>query len=347
MVAAQVDGAWRRGTALQLPANAVAQPYAQVNGIACSRPGNCVAVGNYTYGRAHDIGAFLAAQVHGRWGRAFMPQLPANAARPPRARLEAVACRPSGFCQAVGSYTDTAGRVESMALSRPPGGSWERAAEIAAPPGASATDPGAVMTGLACTGAGSCVAVGHYSMAPGRSRGMGAVQTGGRWHRAVPVFAPPGAVPSSYTALNAVSCGAHGTCLAVGTYPVTQVRYRAMSVTVSHGVFRPTTAVTAIPPGAAASPSTALSGISCPPDGPCVAVGVATSRTGHYVAMYATRWLGRWGAAFLTGPANVRTGRNQQSSLFSVSCAAGGWCEAVGYYNDASGGYSAGAMAVR
>jgi hypothetical protein len=116
---------------------------------------------------------------------------------------------------------------------------------------------------------------------------------------------------------------------------------------VSHGVFQPTTAIAAVPAGAAASPSTALSGVSCPPGGPCVAVGVATSVTGHYVAMYATRWQGHWRAAFPAGPPNVRTGRNQQSSLFSVSCAAGLLCGAVGYYNDASGGYSAGAVAVR
>jgi hypothetical protein len=110
--------------------------------------------------------------------------------------------------------------------------------------------------------------------------------------------------------------------------------------------FGKATAITAVPAGGATRPSTALSGVSCPRAGPCVATGVATSKAGHYLAMYATMEKGRWVAAFLTGPADVSRGKGQQSSLFSVSCAASGPCSAVGYYNDASGGYRAAAAAL-
>src|SRR5215813_9282598 len=51
MVAVRSHGRWSRGTPLQLPANAAAQPYAQVSGLACSSARNCVAVGDYQYGR--------------------------------------------------------------------------------------------------------------------------------------------------------------------------------------------------------------------------------------------------------------------------------------------------------
>src|SRR5207248_8369385 len=52
---------------LVLPAGAATQPYAQVNGIACHSAGNCVAVGDYQYGRSRDLQAFIATESHGRW----------------------------------------------------------------------------------------------------------------------------------------------------------------------------------------------------------------------------------------------------------------------------------------
>jgi hypothetical protein len=373
MVVAEAHGRWQRGVRLLLPPGAQQQPYAQVTGVSCGAPGSCAAVGTYSYNPARDVGAFVAAWSHGKWARAQRPPLPVNAATPARARLAAVACRPDGFCEAVGSYTDKAGQIEAMALTKPPGRGWGRATGISAPPRAAAS-PDAALTGIACTGPGACVAVGHYNVGLTASRGMGAVETGGRWRRATAIPAPPGAVASSFTEFTAVACLPRGPCLGVGAYAISATRDRAMSVTESHGVFGGATPMTAVPPGAARQPSTALSGVSCPPADPCVAIGVATNKAGHYVAMSASRRSGRgqgrsgrgqgrsgrgqgrsgrgqgqagrgqgWTAVFLAGPANARTGRYQQSSLFSVSCAATGRCAAVGYYNDASAGYSAAA----
>ena len=82
MVATQSRGRWSRGTPLVLPAGAATQPYAQVNGIACHSAGNCVAVGDYQYGRSRNLQAFIATESHGRWARAFTPRLPANGLAP-------------------------------------------------------------------------------------------------------------------------------------------------------------------------------------------------------------------------------------------------------------------------
>src|SRR5689334_5848161 len=101
MVATQSHGHWSRGTSLTLPAGAAAQPYAQVNGIACRSAGNCVAVGDYENGRSRNLQAFIATESHGRWARAFTPRLPANASSPASAQLEAVACTRDGSCVAV------------------------------------------------------------------------------------------------------------------------------------------------------------------------------------------------------------------------------------------------------
>src|SRR5262249_12341237 len=143
--AMQSDGRWSRGIRLLLPPDAAQQPYSQVNGIACSGAGNCVAVGDYEYGRSDSLQAFIATESHGRWARAYAPRLPANSSTPESAQLGAVACTHSGFCEAVGSYLDSSGNEQAMALTKPAGGGWRQATEIAAPASAGA-NPDAFMT---------------------------------------------------------------------------------------------------------------------------------------------------------------------------------------------------------
>src|ERR1700719_302788 len=150
MVAARSGGRWSRGTPLMLPAGAASQPYAQVNGIACRSAGNCVAVGDYEYGRSRSLQAFIATQAHGRWARAFTPRPPANASSPASAQLEAVACTRDGSCAAVGSYQDSSGNAQTMVLPRPRAGRWRQATESVPPPNAAA-NPDAFMTGIACS----------------------------------------------------------------------------------------------------------------------------------------------------------------------------------------------------
>ena len=179
MVATQSHGRWSRGVPLVLPAGAAAQPYAQVNGLACRSAGNCVAVGDYEYGRSRNLQAFIAIESHGKWARAFTPRLPANASSPASAQLEAVACTRDGSCAAVGSYQDSSGNAQTMVLAKPPAGPWRQATEIGSPPNAAA-NPDAFMTGIACSGPGTCVAVGNYSVSPTRVRGDGRRRVAGR-----------------------------------------------------------------------------------------------------------------------------------------------------------------------
>jgi hypothetical protein len=133
MIATQAHGRWSRGIPLLLPTNAAAQPYAQVTGLACHSAGNCVAVGDYQYGRSGNLQAFMAIESHGRWARAFTPRLPANAASPSSAQLEAVTCTSNGSCDAVGTYQDSAGNAQTMVVAKPPSGPWGQASEIASP----------------------------------------------------------------------------------------------------------------------------------------------------------------------------------------------------------------------
>jgi hypothetical protein len=336
MVATQSHGRWSPGIGLRLPAGAATQPYAQVNGIACRSAGNCVAVGDYEYGRSNSLQAFLATESRGVWARAFTPRLPVNAAAPVSAQLEAVACLHDGSCVAVGSYQDSSGNAQTMTLAKPASGPWRQATEIVSPPGA-ASNPDAFMTGIACSAPGTCAAVGNYSVSPVRFEAMGAVESRGAWHRAAEITLPRGAIASTFTAITSISCLATGPCLGVGQYAVSATQSRAMAVAESKGRFGPAAAITAVPRGASPAASTYLLGVSCRPSGACFAVGGGRNKAGHSVAMYMVRNGARWQAAFLRSPPGATTGRRELSALYSVSCTGRAHCSAVGYYHDLSG----------
>lgn len=346
MVAVQSHGRWSRGIPLQLPANAAAQPYAQVSGLACHSAGNCVAVGNYQYGRSGSVQAFIAIESRGRWARAFTPRPPANAASPSSDQLQAVACTSTGSCDAVGTYQDSAGNAQTMAVAKPPSGPWGQATEIASPPNAAA-NPDALMTGIACTAPGSCVAVGNYSVSASQFAAMGAVEVRGAWHPATQIALPRGAIPGTFTSITSISCPTAAQCLGVGQYPVSATQSRAMAVTESQGRFGRAVPVTVVPPDSSLLPSTYLLGVSCRPSGLCLAVGGARNSAGHSVAMYMTRSAGRWRAAFLAAPRGATSGQRQLSVLYSVSCTGRSHCGAVGYYRDRLGTTRAEATATR
>ena len=346
MVATQSHGRWSRGTPLLLPANAAAQPYAQVSGLACHSTGNCVAVGDYQYGRSGSLQAFIAIESRGRWARAFTLRLPANAASPSSAQLEAVTCTSNGSCDAVGTYQDPAGNAQTMVVAKPPSGPWGQATEIASPPNAAA-NPDALMTGIACTAPGSCVTVGNYSVSATQFAAMGAVEVRGAWHRATQIALPHGAIPGTFTAISSISCPTASQCLGVGQYPVSATQSRAMAVTESRGRFGRAVPITAVPPDSSPVPSTYLLGVSCRPSGLCLAVGGGRNSAGHSVAMYMTRSAGRWRATFLGPPRGATSGRRQLSVLYSVSCTGRSHCGAVGYYHDRLGVTRAEATAAR
>jgi hypothetical protein len=346
MVATQFHGRWSRGAPIALPAGAAAQPYAQVNGIACRSAGNCVAVGDFENGRSRNLQGFIATESHGRWARAFTPRPPANAVSPMSAELEAVACTRDGSCTAVGSYQDSSGNAQTMVLAKPPAGPWRQATEIASPPNAAA-NPDAYMTGISCSGPGTCVAVGNYSVSPTQFEAMGAVESRGIWHRATEIATPRGAIASTFTAITSISCLAAGPCLGAGQYAISATQSRAMVVTESKGRFGRALAITAVPPGASVHPSSYLLGISCRPSGACFAVGGGRNSAGHSVAMYLVRSGGRWRAAFLTPPDGATAVQHQLSALSAVSCTGKAHCSAVGYYHDQRGASHAEAASTR
>ncbi len=344
-IASESRGHWLRGVKLALPAIAVAQPNAQVDGVACISAGNCVAVGSFAHD-ASNADALIVSETHGKWSRGFVPRPPANA-NGTVSFMDAVACTPKGFCAAVGGYHDKSGHFQAMALAKPAGQRWQQAVEITAPTGAAA-DPITTPNGIACTATGKCVTVGYYGVpGPGSHiQAFGAVLSGGNWHRAVRISLPANGQTADRAYLDGVSCRS-GTCTAVGGYYFGANAYRAMWVTESNGHFRAGKEIIKAPADAAPVADTVLAGISCPTSGPCVAAGYYNNTPGHQVGMYMTLASGKWTAATLKPPLNAGANSAQRSVVNSVSCTGTGHCTVAGWYTDAAGHFRSEASSTR
>src|SRR5215472_6960888 len=140
--------------------------------------------------------ALAAAPQLATW-RSVEILAPLNARADPIATLDAVACTGPGSCAGGGSYQAKSGALEPMVVAEA-GGLWKRAQELSLPANAFAANPDAAVTSIACTGAGSCVAVGGYTYdSAGLSHAFTAAETRGVWARARQVTQPANATQAS------------------------------------------------------------------------------------------------------------------------------------------------------
>jgi len=332
LVERQSGTQWGGQVELKMPPGAAPGGSAFVLGVSCSRAGYCAAVGEYFPPSPARQLPFIATEVHGTWSAAFRPALPANAARASAAQavLGSVSCTRSGFCQAVGGYRDTAGRLRAMAVAGSAAGRWRAAVELPAPADDVPADTRDALEGISCTGAGDCAAVGQYigTAKPAGLKLQGLTEVHGVWHAAG--IAPPAG--QFTTNLTGISCAAAGTCMAVGEEQHLTGQATAVSVRVTNGHFGPVQVIT-VPAGPASPPDSGLSAVSCVSAGLCAATGFAQTRANGFEAVAMT-WAGsRWTAAFVSQPAGANT-----STLDGVSCTSRTQCTAVGSY---AGGFAA------
>ncbi len=107
----EVAGSWSPATT-PLPATAISGPDLPqgLNGVSCSAPGRCVAVGVFDQDGAGGsvLGGFSVTEEGGQWQDPVVAPLPANAAMqdgaPLFSALGAVSCWSPGDCVAVGGY---------------------------------------------------------------------------------------------------------------------------------------------------------------------------------------------------------------------------------------------------
>jgi hypothetical protein len=229
----------------------------------------------------------------------------------PTGQLDAVSCSGSSACMAVGTYVDGSGLGASL-VERWDGTSWSQIPSTNQP-GAAVTD----LTGVSCTSATACTAVGWYVDGSGTRHGLAEGWNGTTWSlEAVPD--PPGAEGVN---LNFVACSSASSCVTVGGYNSSGVE-----VTLAERWDGRTWTVQSTPNPSGSQYFSFLAGVSCTSSTACTAVG------GSDVGALAERWNGtKWSIQSTPSP-------GQFPQLYSVSCTSALACIGVGVYTDPSTG---------
>jgi hypothetical protein len=285
-----------------------------LTGVSCGSTDACLAVG---YERS-TAGARVpvAERLNGTEGWSISSMSPPAAAR--EAGLEGVSCSSSTECMAVGLSVNGSG-AELPYAARWSGGRWSELELSAVPKAANA-----VLEGVSCPSASSCVAVGFSESSAGVKSALSESWSGGSSWSSTSAQAP---AEAGSVMLSAVSCAASDACTAVGTYTTSGGQASLAERWDGEGWFAQASADTGHPEE--------LTGVSCPTSEECTAVG-DYEPNGRWVAMVQT-----WnGVAWSAQAPELTKQMKQASELHAVSCAAGSTCAAVGITGWSAGGRS-------
>jgi hypothetical protein len=277
-----------------------------LGGVSCTAASACTAVGLYTDSSSTDL------TLADRWnGTSWAIQSNATS----DSLLSIVSCTAASACTAVGWYTNEYGTQVTLA-ERWNGSSWT----IQPTPNPSGAR-GSFMSGVTCTAANSCVAVGTY-LTSGPQVTLAERWNGTSWAiQSTPN--PTGAVGS---ALSTVSCAVAGACTAVGSYVKSGAR-----LTLAERWNGTSWAIQSTPNPTGAT-FNSIGGVSCTAASACTASGTYTNSSGTQMTL-AERWNGSsWAIQATPNPSGAKS-----SSLGGVSCTAASACTASGTYTNSSG----------
>jgi hypothetical protein len=337
MAATRIGGSWGQAVEIALPADAAVSGQEAGFGfaapsVACTEPGDCVAVGHYMKEGGSEA-AMVVAETNGVWATASEIELPANAASDPHALLASVVCPAAGSCVARGEYTDEAGDREAM-VAEETDTVWGTARDVELPANAE-SDSRSSLGAVACSAAGSCVGIGEYrDGSTGTQEAMVVTETGGKWAQASQIALPASAASKPESALDAVVCVAAQQCVAVGGYTDGAGGREALVVEQAGGVWGSASEIQA-PSNSAANPAVGFvpTSIACAAPGSCVVSVKYTDNSDGREAMVAAQVDGAWGPALeIPPPANAAG--NPEATLYPA-CTASGACVLVGAYTDA------------
>jgi hypothetical protein len=250
--------------------------------------------------------------------------LPSDTATPAESTIGSTSCPAPGNCVAVGAY-ETSSHTSKGLIEIQSGGAWRA---MAAPSVAGAPSSDVDLLSVSCPSVGSCVAAGiqEGGSAP---EALVLVQSGSAWKA---TLAPRPGNASPYSFLLSVSCGAAGSCAAVGVYQDTGGHSQGLLLALAGGVWKATEA--SLPAGAAPNPQALFVAVSCGGAGSCTAVGTYHSAA-TAEGIVATLSGGAWTTAPIPLPADSATDADVE--MEGISCAAAGVCTAVGGYERTTG----------
>jgi hypothetical protein len=280
-------------------------------GVDCAAATSCTAVGTYT-AKSHAI-----LTLAERWdGTSWTVKSTPNPARGTLVGLDQVTCTSATACTAVGAYTATSGKRDTLA-ERWNGTSWTIQSTSNQ---AGATESG--LTAVACTTATACTAVGSYINSSNKTVTLAERLHGKSWK----VESTPNQAGTTQSQLTGVACTSATRCIAVGSYVAKSgtrntlaERWNGHSWTITRT------------PNPATSSGSQLSGVACTSAAACTAVGGYFNKSGFGVTL-AERWNGKsWKVQ-----STPKTSGAPYSVLSGVECTSATACTAVGDYTNRS-----------
>lgn len=298
------------GARAALPARPLSGATAvSLSGVSCTSAHACEAVGHY-----ENSSRVLEALAE-RWnGAKWRVQTTARPSGSTGTTLSEVSCTSAHACEAVGSYTNKSGVNVTLAEV------WNGAKWKVQPTRNPFRSADTGLTGVSCTSAHECEAVGFSTNSSGDHKTLAESWNGAKWA----VHATPNPSGSFSSMLGAVSCTSAGACEAVGSYVKTVAHNKTLAE-----VWNGAKWAVQASPNPSGSLTSVLTGVSCTRARACEAVGFNESNSG--LLALAERWNGaKW--AVRTTPSPAGTGGH----LAGVSCASANVCEAVGSYRGSS-----------
>jgi len=291
------------------PPDALAGSGGNLTGLSCPAVGWCVSIGGYDSRSPTSAisEGMIVVESSGGFTSVQAP-LPANASTTDAAvYLNDVSCGAVGSCVVVGYYRGQDQLLHSLLLTLA-AGTWSASEAPMLP------NDGAELSYVVCLSTNSCVASGtytdsltsnYYSDTSGTNYPVVETETGGSWSATEPsVTALPWEVPSLWGA-PAVACSTTAYCVVAGD---------GYADTLSSGVW------------SLSSTGVDATSASCGAPGDCAVVGGAWPTVGSVATVSG----GVWTTVATPLPADAVS--PPAATVLSVSCAAGGSCVAVGYY---------------
>jgi hypothetical protein len=209
---------WNGSTwSIQSTPNPPGATYSSLNGVSCSSPTACTAVGNFNTSSSMIAGDSVSEPLVETWdGTNWSIEPPPTPPGGPLGTLNSVSCTAATACTAVGSFT-SGYSTQTLAAS------WNGSTWSVQPSG---NPPGAMyssLNGVSCASANSCTAVGSFSASPFEDQEtLAEAWNGTNW--SLQSTPNPGGgtigafgLPGQGSILNAAACTSPAACTAVGS----------------------------------------------------------------------------------------------------------------------------------
>lgn len=297
--------------------------FPNLGGVACPSTTACIAIGWYHLDSGPDSSYGDFAE---RWnGSTWTLQSLASPTGSKSSVLNGVSCSSTTACTAVGFYATTSGlTAPHIPLAERWNGTKWSVQKIPMPSGS----PNSDLSGVECSSATSCTAVGRYVSSSGTTTNTLIERWNGTTWSVESSPDPTGATGSD---LLAVACSSATACTAVGDYFPSSGEPRTLAER-----WNGTTWSVKSSPNPTGSTDTQLEAVACSSGNACTAVGSYFSSSDVTEALV-ERWNGTdWALQSSPHPAGM------SSFLGGVACTSSTVCTAVGVIYSTSGGASEG-----